>query len=49
MTAADRRAGQTRECRKCHRIGWRGFVPSGDYGWLCANDRACRARQEATK
>lgn len=35
---------QTKECRLCHRIGQRAFVPWGSEGWECSNDRACRAR-----
>jgi hypothetical protein len=37
-------AQNMRECRRCHRVGYRGFVPSGDYGWECSNDRACNRR-----
>lgn len=33
-----------RECDECHRVGSRGFVPSGDYGWRCSNERACADR-----
>ena len=44
MSAGDRRPGLSLECRRCHRIGTRGFVPYGSEGWECANDRACSAR-----
>jgi hypothetical protein len=36
---------EMRECRYCHRVGYRGYVPMGDYGWVCANDRACKRRK----
>lgn len=36
-----------RECRRCHRVGYRAFVPSGDYGWQCSNEQACNRRLEA--
>lgn len=35
---------ESKECRICHRIGYRAFVPEGDYGWVCARDDLCRAR-----
>ncbi len=35
---------ESKECRHCHRIGYRGFVPGGDYGWVCARDDLCRTR-----
>jgi hypothetical protein len=44
MPAGDRIPGESLECRDCHRIGTRGFTGSGDYGWVCTNDRACRQR-----
>lgn len=34
----------TKECRVCHRIGSRQFVPVGSEEWACANDRACYRR-----
>lgn len=39
------------ECRLCHRIGQRGFVPSGGDNdtWECVNDRACNRRQHGKK
>ena len=37
-------AHTSKECRLCHRVGSRNFVPSGDYGQVCADDRACRRR-----
>lgn len=37
-------ARETKECRHCHRIGYRGYVPWGDYGWVCARDDLCRQR-----
>lgn len=36
---------ESRECHRCHRIGYRGFVPMGDYGWVCGNERACVERE----
>lgn len=35
---------QTKECRLCHRIGYRGYFPSGDYGWVCTRDDLCLKR-----
>ena len=37
---------QTKECRRCHRIGQRAFVPWGSEGWECSDDRACRGRAD---
>lgn len=34
-----------KECRLCHRIGTRDFLPAGAEGWECGNDRACRTRE----
>jgi hypothetical protein len=36
---------ESKECRLCHRIGYRGYAISGDYGWVCTRDDLCRARQ----
>ena len=44
--SGDRKRGQALECRRCHRIGTRGFTPWGSEGWECSNDRACTARAE---
>lgn len=38
---------QTRECRICHRLGWRAFVPYGDSAWRCTHEGACARRQGA--
>lgn len=35
---------QLRDCRLCRRCGYRAFTPSGDYGWVCSDDRACSKR-----
>lgn len=45
MPAGDRKPGQLLECHSCHRVGYRGYVPWGDSGWECSNDRACKKRQ----
>lgn len=37
---------QTKECLLCHRIGTRGFVPTGDRAWVCRRDDLCRQRLE---
>lgn len=44
--SGDRKRGQALECRRCHRIGTRGFTPWGSEGWECSNDRACTARAQ---
>lgn len=36
---------ESKECRECHRVGYRGFVASGDYGWVCSRDDVCRKRK----
>lgn len=39
--------GTSKECRRCHRVGSRGFTPVGGEGWECTNDRACAQRAAA--
>lgn len=36
---------ETRECQLCHRVGYKWFVPYGDYGWVCMRERACIRRR----
>jgi hypothetical protein len=36
---------ESKECRLCHRIGYRGFVPYGDWAWCCSRDDLCRERR----
>lgn len=37
----------SKECRHCHRIGTKQFVPSGSEDWVCSNDVACARRRIA--
>jgi hypothetical protein len=36
---------ETRECHLCHRIGYRAFVPYGDWAWRCLHDNVCIRRR----
>jgi hypothetical protein len=40
-------ATQSRQCRRCRRIGYDGFIPTGGENDIveCANDRACNRRR----
>ncbi|SIA22802.1 hypothetical protein [Mycobacteroides abscessus] len=36
---------ESKECRICHRIGYRGFVPYGESMWECSRDDLCETRR----
>lgn len=38
---------ESKECRICHRIGYRGFVGYGESMWRCFRDDLCDKRRSA--
>lgn len=38
-------AVESKECRICHRIGYRGFVSYGESMWRCFRDDLCETRR----
>jgi hypothetical protein len=35
---------ESRECHLCHRVGYRAFVPYGDWAWRCLYEKPCYRR-----
>lgn len=38
---------ESKECRICHRLGYRGFSPYGESLWRCTRDDLCSQRRIA--
>lgn len=35
---------ESKECYLCHRIGYRAYVPYGDWAWRCLYEIPCARR-----